>query len=70
MTNEHLVKYIYKEVPDNLFTRNELKYMGAVPINPKEPDAIVYYPVEKREYNLYDIEKSRQTKKQKVRGIS
>ncbi|WML56506.1 hypothetical protein [Neobacillus sp. PS2-9] len=65
-----LKSYLPKEVPDNLFTRNELKYMGLVPIEPKEPDALVNYTDQKREFNLYDIEKTREPKRQKGNGIS
>jgi hypothetical protein len=67
---DNLKKYLPKEVSDNLFTRNELKYMGLVPIIPKEPDAMVNYTDQRREYNLYDIEKTRKPKAQKVNGIS
>lgn len=66
---DNLKRYLPEEVPDNLFTRNELNYMGLVPIEPKEPDAMVNYTDQKREYNLYDIEKAREPKRQQVNGI-
>jgi hypothetical protein len=66
--NDNLKRYLPEEVPDNLFTRNELNYMGLVPIEPKEPNAIVNYTEQKREYNLYDIEKTREPKRQKGNG--
>jgi hypothetical protein len=61
-------KYLPEEVPDNLFTRNELNYMGLVPLDPKAPDAVVNYTDQKRQYNLYDIEKTREPKRQKGNG--
>lgn len=66
---DNLKKYLPAEVPDNLFTRNELNYMGLVPIDPTEPDAIVNYTDQKREYNLYDIGNTREPKRQKGNGI-
>lgn len=66
----HLKRYLPEEVPDNLFTRNELNYMGRVPIEIKFPDAIVSYEDQKREFNLYEIEKTREPKRQKINGIS
>ncbi|MCZ8493609.1 hypothetical protein [Priestia megaterium] len=60
-----LVIYMSMNVPDNLFTRNELSKMGLIPVNPQNPDAMVNYEDQKREYNLYLIEKTRTPKRQK-----
>ena len=58
----NLKVYLPNAMPDNLFTRNELNSMGLVPINPKEPDALVDFRQQKRVYKLYNIEKTRQPK--------
>lgn len=67
---DNLLRYLPEEVPDNLFTRNELKQMGLVPIDPEDPDAWVIYTDQKREFKLFHIEKTRKPKPQKKKGIS
>ena len=66
---ENIKQYLIEEVPDNLFTRNELQLMSLVPLNINEPDALVYYPEQERSFKLYDVNKTRQRKKQKPKGI-
>lgn len=61
--------YTAGNVPDHLFTRNELQQMGMVPIDAKTPDALVYFPDQKREFKLFQIESCRTPKKQKPVGI-
>lgn len=67
---DNLVKYSPEEVPDYLFTRNELQYMGLVPLSVEDYDAWVYYADQKREYKLFHIEKTRRPKPQKNKGLS
>jgi hypothetical protein len=67
---DHFIRYLPEEVPDYLFTRNELKQMGLVPIDPNEPDAWVNYTDQTWEYKLYHIVKTRKPKPQKNKGIS
>lgn len=62
-------KYTAGEVPDHLFTRNELQQMGKVPLDPKVPDALVYFPDQKREYKLFGLENTRIPKKVTPTGI-
>jgi hypothetical protein len=57
-----LIRYAPKEVPDHLFTRNELSKMGLVQTG--EHEAFVYYPDQKREFKLFNIEETRIPKKQ------
>ncbi len=57
-----VVRFLPEEVPDHLFTRNELKGMGRVPI--QEAAAYVFYPEQKREYPLFRIEETKLTKRQ------
>nr|WP_304220249.1 hypothetical protein [Fredinandcohnia onubensis] len=68
--DNNLKRYLPEEVPDNLFTRNELKYMGLIPIDPNEPEAWVNYTDRKKEYKLFHIDKTRKPKPHKVNGIS
>ncbi|WP_420768594.1 hypothetical protein ACNR9V_01010 [Parageobacillus thermoglucosidasius] len=67
---DNLIRYLPEEVPNYLFTRNELKQMGLVPINEEEHEAWVTYTDQKREYKLYHINKTRRPKPQKNKGIS
>ena len=62
---DNLKQYLYEEVPDNLFTRNELQLMSMIPLNIDEPDASVYYPEQRRSFKLYDIKKTRKREKYK-----
>jgi hypothetical protein len=55
-------RYFPEEVPDNLFTRNELKMMGLVPTG--DFDAWVWYPEQKRAYQLYGLSETRSPKRQ------
>lgn len=54
-------RYRPETVPVTMFTQNELRKMGRVPAG--EPAAVVVYPEHKKEYNLYEIPNSRDTKK-------
>lgn len=65
----HEKKYIAGQVPDDLFTRNELQQMGRVALDPQTPDALVYFPDQKREYKLFKLENTRVPKKQIPKGI-
>lgn len=61
-----LPRYLPQDVPDHLFTHNELKQMGLVPT--QEFEAYVLYPEQKREYKLYNVNDARKSKRQS--GIS
>lgn len=60
--NDAKLRYLPEEVPDFLFTRNELKSMGCVPT--QEAAAYVSYPEQKKEYPLFHIEETKLTKRQ------
>lgn len=70
MKTKDLPRYSPDGVPDYLFTRNELKYMGLVPLNVEGFDGLVNYSDQKREYKLFHIEKTRKPKPQQNKGIS
>lgn len=55
-------RYLPEDVPDYLFTQNELKSMGRVPAG--EFNAFVKYPEQRNEFKLFHIEDSKMTKKQ------
>lgn len=55
-------RFFPEEVPDYLFTQNELKSMGRIPAG--ELSAFVTYPEQKNEFKLFHIDNSRLTKKQ------
>ncbi|MFB5268111.1 hypothetical protein ACE41H_15190 [Paenibacillus enshidis] len=60
---DNLQQYLPDNVPDLLFTKNELKYMGRVPNG--DPVASVYYADQKRSFPLFDLQATRTTRKQK-----
>lgn len=60
--SEDKLRLLPEEVPDYLFTRNELKMMGLVPT--AGMSAFVLYPEQKKEYQLYDVAATRSPKKQ------
>lgn len=55
-------RYLPEEVPDHLFTKNELKMMGLVPN--QELEAFVLYREQNREYQLYNVDATRSPKRQ------
>lgn len=60
---DNIQQYLPDSVPDLLFTKNELKYMGRVPTG--DPIASVYYPDQKRSFPLFDLQATRTKRKQK-----
>jgi hypothetical protein len=66
MTNEVMKRYLPEEVPDHLFTQNKLNRVGLATTS--EHVAYVFYPEQKREYKLFDINNTRKRKQQK--GLS
>lgn len=60
-------RYNRENVPDILFTDSELKQMGKVPIG--EAEAFVVYADQKREFKLYNINATRDRKKQRNVGL-
>jgi len=66
MSDNEIKRYLPEEVPDHLFTQNRLRRMGLSPT--EEHVAYVMYPEQKREYKLYDVNSTRQPKRQK--GLS
>lgn len=62
-SSDETPRYLPENVPDSLFTRNELKSMGRIPN--QESAAYVSYPEQKREYPLFQIEETKLTKRQK-----
>lgn len=63
---QELKRYLPEEVPNHLFTQNKLNRMGLAATS--EHVAYVSYPEQKREYKLFDINNTRERKKQK--GLS
>ena len=60
-------QYSPDKVPDYLFTKNELKRMGRVPIK-EHATASVYYSDQNRSFPLFDLQVTRETRQQK--GLS
>lgn len=60
--NDQLPRYLPSEVPDDLFTNQELSRMGKVPTNSVE--AFVKYLDQKREFKLFRITETRDSKRQ------
>lgn len=52
-----LIKYTPETIPDNLFTKNELKMMGLVATDAES--AYILYSEQNREYKLFNINKTR-----------
>lgn len=52
-----------EQVPDHLFTKNELKWMGLIPT--EEPAASVYYTDQKRAFPLFNLHATRPQRPQK-----
>lgn len=66
MSGNEVVHYLPEEVPDHLFTQSRLARMGLTPT--ADPVAYVVYPEQKTKYKLFDINGTRERKKQK--GLS
>lgn len=64
---KEMTRYLPEELPDHLFTQNKLSLLGLVPIG--EYVAYVSYPEQRNEYKLFDINATRQQKKQKSSGL-
>ncbi|UGB29959.1 hypothetical protein [Metabacillus sp. B2-18] len=62
MISQEMKRYLPEEVPDYLFTQNKLNRMGLATTS--EHVAYVYYPEQKREYKLFDINNTRKCKQQ------
>jgi hypothetical protein len=61
-SRDDMTRYLPEEVPDDLFTRNELKTMGLATI--REAAAYVFYAEQRREYPLFHLEDTKLTKRQ------
>ncbi|NEW09515.1 hypothetical protein GK047_26625 [Paenibacillus sp. SYP-B3998] len=56
-------RYLPETAPDSLFTKVELSRMGLVPLH--DEVAYVRYPEQRREYKLFSIDETRESKRQK-----
>lgn len=69
---EELIQYVkFKNVPDHLKTKTQLKEMGLKPINEECPDATVkaYVQGHWKVFNLYDITNTKEIKKRHVNEL-
>ena len=63
ITSSKLKRYLPEEVPDHLFTQKKLNRMGLA--STTDHVSYVVYPEQKSEYKLFDINFTRERKKQK-----
>lgn len=66
---DNLHTYRHDQIPNHLFTKNELYQMGLYAVTPDEPDALVSFPEQNRTFNLYDIKKTREPLRKQRRSM-